>query len=141
MPHCTVPNCTNGWRKTKGTGVSYHRLPTNHMKSLWLQRVRRDNPRDSKHSFVCSDHFSPESYESSLAEKLCGHTGRKILKPDAVPTIFKHSENVPKTKRRVSSEMRCRVRERNEVLYYIYYASGWFYKLVSCHWKFIPWKT
>ncbi len=109
-----VPNCTNGWRKTKGTGVSYHCLPTNHMKSLCLQRVHRDNPRDSKHSFVCSDHFNPESYECSLAEKLCGHTGRKILKPDAVPTIC---ENVPKTKR-VSSEMRCRVRERNEILYY-----------------------
>jgi hypothetical protein len=77
-----VPNCTNGWRKTKGTGVSYHRLSTNHLKSLWLQRVRRDNPRDSKHSFVCSDHFIPETYECSLAEKLRGHTGRKILKPD-----------------------------------------------------------
>lgn len=84
-----VPNCTNGWRKTKGTGVSYHRLPTNHMKNVCLQRIRRDHPRDAKHSFECSDHFTLDSYECPLAEKLCGHTGRKKLKPDAVPSIFK----------------------------------------------------
>ena len=23
MPHCMVPNCSNGWRKTKGTNITY----------------------------------------------------------------------------------------------------------------------
>ena len=36
MPHCMVPMCTNGWRKTKGTDISYHRLPSGPLKSVWL---------------------------------------------------------------------------------------------------------
>ena len=110
-----VPNCTNGWRKTRGTNISYHRLPTNHMKKLWLQQIRRDNPRDAKHSFVCSEHFSPDCYVIPLSERLCGQTKRKQLKPDAVPTIFKHTENAPKTQTRTLSERRRRTQERNEV--------------------------
>ena len=47
MPHCMVPNCSNGWRKTKGTNITYHRVPNNHMKNVWLQKIRRDNPRKS----------------------------------------------------------------------------------------------
>ena len=117
MPHCMVPNCSNGWRKTKGTNITYHRVPSNHMKNVWLQNIRRDNPRDVKHSFVCSEHFTPDSYVTSLAETLCGHKGRTVLKPDAVPTIFKHSENTPKRKPRLSSERRSHTRERHEVNY------------------------
>ena len=76
------------------------------MKNVWLQKIRRDNPREVKHSFVCSDHFTRDSYGTSLAETLCGHKGRRILKPDAVLTIFKHYENTPKPKPRLSSERR-----------------------------------
>ena len=110
-----VPNCTNGYRKMKGTNISYHRLPTNHMKNVWLQKIQRDNPRDTKHSFVCSEHFTPNCYVSSLAETLCGQMGRKLLKADAVPTIFKHTENAPKTKARATSERRRKTQERHEV--------------------------
>ena len=28
MSHCMVPQCSNGWRKTKGTDITYHRLPS-----------------------------------------------------------------------------------------------------------------
>ena len=52
MPHCMVLNCSNGWRKTKGTNITYHRVPSKHMKNVWLQKIRRDNARDVKHSFV-----------------------------------------------------------------------------------------
>ena len=117
MPHCMVPNCSNGWRKTKGTNITYHREPNNHMKNVWLQKIRRDNPREVKHFFVCSEHFTRDSYVTSLAETLCGHKGRRILKPDAVPTIFKHYENTPKPKPRLSSERRSHTRTRNEVNY------------------------
>lgn len=114
MPHCMAPNCTNGWRKTKGTNVTYHRLPTDHMRSVWLQKIRRENPRDAKYSFVCSDHFTTDCFVVTLAQRLCGHTGKKVLKPDAVPTIFKHNEHVPK-KARTTSDRRQRTRERQEV--------------------------
>ena len=113
-----VPNCSNGWRKTNGTNITYHRVPSNHMKNVWLQKIRRDNPRDVKHSFVCSEHsVTPDSYVTSLAETLCGHKGRRVLKPNAVPTIFKHSENAPKRKPRLSSKRRSHTRERHEVNY------------------------
>ena len=117
MPYCMVPNCSNGWRKTKGTNITYHRVPNNHMKNVWLQKIRRDNPREVKHSFVCSEHFTRDSHVTLLAETLCGHKGRRILKPDAVPTIFKHYENTPKPKPRLSSERRSHTRTRNEVNY------------------------
>ena len=45
MLHCMVPYCTNVWRKTKGTGVSYHCSPITHMKNVWLQRIQQHNPR------------------------------------------------------------------------------------------------
>ena len=49
-------------------------------------------------SFVVNILPLADSYVTSLAETLCGHKGRRVLKPDAVPTIFKHSENTPKRK-------------------------------------------
>ena len=87
------------------------------MKNVWLQKIRRDNPREVKHFFVCSEHFTSDSYVTSLAETLCGHKGRRILEPDAVPTIFKQCENTPKPKPRLSSERRSHTRTRNEVNY------------------------
>ena len=59
----------------------------------------------------------PDSYVTSLAETLCGHKGRRVLKPGAVPTILKHSENTPKRKPRLSRERRSHTRTRNEVNY------------------------
>ena len=41
----------------------------------FMQKIRRNNPRDVKHSFVCSEHFTPDSCVTSLAETLCGRKG------------------------------------------------------------------
>ena len=62
MPHCMVPSCSNGWWKTKGTNITYRRVPSNHM-------------NDVKHSFVCSEHFTSNNYVTSLAEMLCERKG------------------------------------------------------------------
>ena len=51
---------------------------------------------------------------TSLVESLNGHKGRQILKPEAVPTIFKHSVTY-KPKPREASERRRKVNERQEV--------------------------
>ena len=99
-----VPNCTNGWRKTKGSNITYHRLPSGDLKNVWLQKIRRENPRNAQHSFVCSEHFALDCFVVTLAERLCGQTGKKLLKPDAVPTLFKH--NVRTNKPRITSERR-----------------------------------
>ena len=43
---------------------------------------------------------------------MCAHTGKKVLKPNAVPTIFKLSEHVPK---KASEQDIQRIRKRQEV--------------------------
>ena len=89
MPHCMVPGRTNHSKKT--TGVSYHRLPQDkRQKAVWLVRIPCTNPCPSKYFFVCSAHFSPESFVTDLAEQLCGHNNcRRLL--TAVPTILPQS--------------------------------------------------
>ena len=79
-----VPGCTNHSKKT--TGVSYHRLPQDKRRqAVWLVRIPRTNPCPSKYFFVCSAHFSPESFVTDLAEQ---HNNRRRLTLDTVPTIF-----------------------------------------------------
>ena len=115
MPHCMVPGCTNHSKKT--TGVSYHRLPQDkHRKAVWLARIPRANPCPPQYSFVCSAHFSPESFVTDLAEQLCGHNNRRRLTLNAVPTIFPQSPlYVAPRKPRLTSER----------LYFV--PSGWWW--------------
>ena len=109
MPHCMVPLCTNGWRKTKGTDISYHRLPTGSLKNIWLRNVRRENPRKSGNSFVCSEHFTPDSFEPAI--EICGFKKARTLKPSAVPTLF--SFPTRETKARESSLRQIQSRAKN----------------------------
>jgi len=119
MPHCMVPGCTNDSKKT--TGVSYHRLPQDkRRKAVWLARIPRANPCPSKYSFVCSAHFSPESFVTDLAEQLCGQNNRRRLTLNAVPTIFPQSPlYVAPRKPRLTSERRSLKRAEQQVSYYI----------------------
>ena len=71
MPYCIVSSCSNGWRKSKGTNITYRRVPSNHMNDVWLHEFGETTLRDVKHSFVCSEHFTPNNYVTSLAETLC----------------------------------------------------------------------
>jgi hypothetical protein len=80
MPHCTVPLCTNGSRKTKGTDISYHRLPNGPLRSVWLHNLRLENPRERVNTYVCSTHFAPDCFELN-AEVIPGFKKRKTLKP------------------------------------------------------------
>ena len=52
MPHCMVRKCTKGWRQTKCSDNTYHRLPSGPPKTIWLRNIRRDNPRRFNNSFV-----------------------------------------------------------------------------------------
>ena len=63
MPHCMVPGCANGSRKTKGIPVSYHRLPKDEkMRKIWLNKIRRDNPPQAKSCYVCSMHLARKMF-------------------------------------------------------------------------------
>ena len=103
-----VPQCSNGWRKTKGTDITYHRLPSGSMKSTWLRNIKRDNPRKPEHSFVCSVHFEPECFEPAM--EICGRKKPKTLKSSAVPTLFAFTK-AKKGTTRPSSQRQIKARE------------------------------
>ena len=107
-----VPDCTNNSRKT--AGIRYHRVPAEKsLRQAWLVKIRRANPCSRENSFVCSEHFTPDSFEENLPGLVSGYRTRRRLKPDAVPSIFpRRTTNKPKptTQRR---NPRC---SRQEVL-------------------------
>lgn len=116
MPHCMVPGCTN--HSNKATGVSYHRLPQNERRrKIWLAKTPRKNPCPSQYSFVCSDHFSPDSFVQDLAEELCGCEKRRRLTAGAVPTMFPQTSlhSMPR-KPRPASERRSQKWAEQEIL-------------------------
>ena len=107
MPHCMVPKCTNGWRKTKGSGITYHRVPSGPLKHTWLQNIKRENLCKLNNSFVCSVHFTPDCFIA--AKEICGRIKPKMLKPTAVPTLFEYAKKMPYP--RASSLRQIRERE------------------------------
>lgn len=48
----------------------------------WLKAVQRDNWTPTKYSFLCSEHFTKDSFSKRLEDQ------HRLLKPTAVPTIF-----------------------------------------------------
>lgn len=106
-----IPNCTNGSKKTKGTDISYHRLPSDRqLRKTWLKRVRRENIPKENSCYVCSVHFTPDCFEFSL--KLpCGQKTKKILKSGSVPSIFPFSSRKPG---RILSQKRIQKRDNIE---------------------------
>lgn len=109
MPHCMIPNCTNGSKKTKGSDISYHRLPSDQqLRRTWLARVRRENLPKSNSCYVCSVHFAPDCFEFSL-KLTCGQKTKKSLKPGSIPSIFPFSFQKPK---RELSQKRIQKRDR-----------------------------
>lgn len=112
MVYCFAVNCTNDSSKTKGK--SYHRFPAaKSLKQQWLTKISRKDANPTKESVVCSDHFTPDSYERNLQAELLGYKPKPKLKPDAVPTLFSHSR--PAKRPRLSSERRTQEKEKNEV--------------------------
>ena len=87
MPHCMVPDCTNNSRKT--AGISYHRVPAEKsLRQAWMVKIRRENPCSRENSFVCSEHFTPDSFEENLPGLVSGYRTRRRLKPDAFLQYF-----------------------------------------------------
>ena len=97
MPHrCVAGGCSN----TAKDGVSLHGWPTNaQLARQWTNAVRntRANFNQTASSKLCSSHFSDDSFETqSVIAHSLGLKMKKLLKPDAVPTIF---HNCPPQKR------------------------------------------
>ena len=114
MPTCMAYGCNNSVADYK-RGISFHTLPLNNPDLLkkWLAKLRLENPPIRKSSRLCSEHFEKDCFERDLrAELMPDVKRRRILKPDAVPTIFAHVKAV---KERPTSTRRLKKREDSDV--------------------------
>ena len=56
MVNCLVVSCHHTYKKKKGKGVSFHKLPEN--LKIWLAKIKsKDALPKPKNCDVCSDHF------------------------------------------------------------------------------------
>ncbi|XP_006875277.1 PREDICTED: THAP domain-containing protein 4 [Chrysochloris asiatica] len=102
---CAAVNCSNRQGKGEKRAVSFHRFPLKDSKRLlqWLKAVQRDNWTPTKYSFLCSEHFTKDSFSRRLEDQ------HRLLKPTAVPSIFHLAE-----KRGVTGHGSTRRKERNK---------------------------
>ena len=112
MVNCCVPGCVN--YSAKSNGISYHKLPRDtQRRKAWLERIRRNNMPPLENCYVCSEHFSAESFEVNLRAQITGSKCKRRLKEDAIPSEF--CFRPPGKRPRLSSENRLRRRSHEEV--------------------------
>ena len=85
---CLADGCSN----EPSDKVSLYKFPKDpSLRAQWEKQVQRTRAKwkASKNSFLCSEHFTPNSFEvdSQLAAQF-GIKKRRRLKPGAVPSIF-----------------------------------------------------
>ena len=112
MVNCCVPGCVN--YSAKSNGISYHKFPRDtQRRKAWLERIRRNNMPPLENCYVCSEHFSAESFEVTLRAQITGTKCKRRLKEDAIPLEF--CFRPPAKRPRLSSENRLRRRSHEEV--------------------------
>ncbi|XP_038672814.1 THAP domain-containing protein 4 isoform X1 [Scyliorhinus canicula] len=88
---CSAHSCTNRQGKV-AKSISFHRFPLTDAKRLtkWIAAVGRTDWRPTKFSFLCSAHFTKDSFQKRQEDQ------HHRLKFNAVPSIFHLSENQKK---------------------------------------------
>nr|XP_033814464.1 THAP domain-containing protein 5 isoform X2 [Geotrypetes seraphini] len=78
-------------------------FPLHDMERLerWLQNMKRGSWVPTKHHYLCSDHFTPDSFDIRW--------GIRYLKPNAVPTVFCATQNIQE---RDHSKQDLKIKER-----------------------------
>ncbi|XP_028921748.1 THAP domain-containing protein 1 [Ornithorhynchus anatinus] len=86
---CSAYRCRNRYDKDKP--VSFHKFPLTRpdLCQKWEAAVRRKNFKPTKYSSICSEHFTPDCFKREC--------NNKLLKENAVPTIFCFTEPHEKT--------------------------------------------
>ncbi|XP_069687541.1 uncharacterized protein [Periplaneta americana] len=87
---CVAFGCSEEQRK--GSGIQFHRFPHSRPEMLkkWVQALRWENWSPSIHSCICSKHFTDECYQVRPGVLV------RLLKPEAVPTIFNFPAHLQK---------------------------------------------
>jgi len=133
---CSALNCRSGYTgENKDPNVTYHSFPLHDAQLLqtWLTRLARKDFTPTKHSKLCSRHFTSEDFvtkSSDLNNRRKKHREttkllRRRLKNDAVPSVFNNLpsyytyKSVPRRSGQSSSSSRhenaaARLDERSE---------------------------
>eukprot|EP00795_Rhopilema_esculentum_P005350 gene5350-525_t len=110
MRHCIAYGCTPKVRAAAtadGKNISFHKFPEDKaVRKAWLVKIKRENFVPSRHSRVCSLHFTNESFlRSPVVNNSLEVTMKAQLLPDAVPTLFVYN----KVQRRISGARKKRI--------------------------------
>ncbi|CAG7832988.1 unnamed protein product [Allacma fusca] len=88
---CAVAECVNSktHKLRRGGNLMFHRFPQkSEISKLWLSKCKRKDSVNVVTARICSDHFSERDYDRDLRNELLNLPTRKILKCEAVPSIF-----------------------------------------------------
>ncbi|ESO88712.1 hypothetical protein LOTGIDRAFT_79484, partial [Lottia gigantea] len=85
---CAVFGCNNDSRKSES--VSYFKIGSrrNEIQKKWIVFLKRKNYILTKHSSICSEHFTDDSFVRDLQAELLKLTRPRKLREDAVPSIY-----------------------------------------------------
>ena len=109
-------NCIAFGCHTHQKGFSLFKFPTDEkLRKAWTLQVQRTRDKwhgPTKNSAVCSEHFTEDCFEPiSVMSAKVGMKMKHMLKPNAIPTIFKRPSTTPKRLRSSSAvEKRARAR-------------------------------
>ena len=101
MVYCSAVDCVNDSSRSKDGGeksekISFYRLPSDkRIRKLWIDTIKRPTSNLPPYANIrlCHLHFDKNCFERDLKSELLNLPIKRILKKDAVPTIFIYSKN------------------------------------------------
>lgn len=85
MVSCCIVGCPEHNFKSRTSKRFFPKDPK--LKAIWIKNIGREVWMPTANSCICDIHFAPEMWENASVD------GKKILKSNAVPTIFPNNES------------------------------------------------
>ncbi|XP_017471709.1 PREDICTED: THAP domain-containing protein 2-like, partial [Rhagoletis zephyria] len=97
---CAVLNCHTDY-KVKASECSLFSFPVNPvLRKEWIQFCRQNKDYNFSTAYICMEHFVREDFENIVQFEM-GFAKKRILKREAVPSIYKPSDANPERSQRV----------------------------------------
>ena len=107
VKYCSAYDC---YSYCGTSGLSFHRIPKDVVRrKQWISALKLKRQLKWDCVWICSDHFTPDSYENTKHE--LGLHKKKRLKKNANPTIFSYK----KQEETIGRKRRIEKRERKQV--------------------------
>ena len=104
MPECQGYGCTNKAGEGVAKGKRFFQIPNaakdagkRELAMRWLHNIGTGhtvNKFNFNRKVVCEDHFTTDDFKEDIQNRVLGLPERKLLKNDAVPTVFVHRQRV-----------------------------------------------